>query len=326
MAVMKRRLTILIPLFNDWESLMILLPRLDVAIGSAAMCGSVFVIDDASTLALPDNLRECSFRNLSCVNVVHLRSNIGHQRALAVGLALPECVIPGVDAVVVMDGDGEDNPEHVPRLVAELMAHPRPHVVFAARARRLERPTFQIMYYAFQITHKILTGIAVRVGNFSALDPSAAGRLLAVPDLWNHYAAAVFRSRIPFSTVPLARDKRYRGQSHMEYSHLVAHGLSAIAVFSDVVGARLIMATATLMAALLVLLVGVLIIRLYTDIAVPGWATMSGGLLMMLFMQAFLALLILMFIVLGNRSRNMFIPLRDAGNFVESVETVCLNR
>ena len=115
---------------------------------------------------------------------------MGHQRALAVGLARLKCMGSEGDAVVIMDGDGEDRPEHVPTLVAELMKHPTPHVVFAARTRRSEAPAFRFMYQVFRIAHKLLTGIAVRVGNFSAPHPAAAGRLLSTPDLWNHYTAA----------------------------------------------------------------------------------------------------------------------------------------
>src|SRR4051794_25209430 len=108
-----RKVSILIPLFNDWESLAILLPRLDSAIGSVRMCGGIFVIDDASTIALPDSLRNETYKSLSSVAVVHLRCNIGHQRAIAVGLA-HLAASASADAIVIMDGDGEDNPEHVP--------------------------------------------------------------------------------------------------------------------------------------------------------------------------------------------------------------------
>jgi glycosyltransferase involved in cell wall biosynthesis len=317
-----RNVAILIPLFNDWESLMILLPQLDSAVEAASMRGNVFVVDDGSTVALPDGLRNQRYRRLTCVTIVRLRCNIGHQRAIAVGLARPELYAPGLDAVVIMDGDGEDSPADIPRLISELMKSPALSVVFAARTRRLEAPAFRFMYHVFRIAHKLLTGIAVRVGNFSALRPSAANRLLLSPHLWNHYAAAVFRSRIPFSTVRLARGRRYKGHSHMDYSSLVAHGLSAIAVFSDVVGARLIMATAALIVVLSTLLLAVLIIRFYTSLAIPGWATSAGGLLVVLVAQAFLLLLIVMFIVLGNRSRIMFLPLRDSGIYVESIESL----
>jgi hypothetical protein len=109
----------------------------------------------------------------------------------------------------------------------------------------------------------------------------------------------------------------------MDYSNLVAHGLSAVAVFSDVVGARLIIATAVLIVLLLILLVAVVVARLYTHLAIPGWPTLAAVLLVLLLAQTFLALLILMFIILGNRSRNMFLPLRDAEIYVESVESLC---
>ena len=89
----------------------------------------------------------------------------------------------------------------------------------------------------------MLTGERVRVGNFSAIPPSLLPRLVAVSELWNHYAAAVFKSRIPYITIPTARGVRYAGQSTMNYVALVTHGLSAMAAFGDRIGVRLLMAT-----------------------------------------------------------------------------------
>jgi hypothetical protein len=101
-ACVGRKVSILIPVFNDWESITILLPELDSAIGSAAMSGSVFLIDDASTMALPDGLREPGYKNSSCITIIHLRCNMGYQRTRAVGLARLKCMGSERDAIVIM--------------------------------------------------------------------------------------------------------------------------------------------------------------------------------------------------------------------------------
>jgi hypothetical protein len=175
------------------------------------------------------------------------------------------------------------------------------------------------MYQIYRLVHWLLTGVGVRVGNFSALTPAAAQALCLHPDTWNHFAASVFRSRIPFSTVPIARGERYAGASHMRYSGLVAHGLSAIAVFSEIVGARLIVVFSAMVGLAIFLLAAVVGVKLFTPLGIPGWATTAAGLLILFAMQAVLSLLILVLVVLGDRSQAKVIPLRDAGVFIESV-------
>jgi glycosyltransferase involved in cell wall biosynthesis len=314
---------ILIPVFNDWASLARLLQEIDAALAMANMQGSVMIIDDGSTLAPTDEVRHQSYRNLRAVELLRLRCNLGHQRAIAVGMAHFTKSRLSADAVVVMDGDGEDRPEDIPRLFAELSkSGDQGHcdVVFAARAKRFESPIFRLMYSLYRAVHWSLTGISVRVGNFSALRPSALPRLLIAPDAWNHYAASVFRSRLPFSTVPLPRGRRYFGESHMAYSSLVAHGLSAIAVYGEIVGARLIMLLSGVVVLAVVLLAAAVFVRLLTNMAIPGWATNTAGLLIIVTMQAILSLLVLALIVLGDRSHAKIIPWRDAELFVDSVE------
>jgi len=177
----------------------------------------------------------------------------------------------------------------------------------------------RLMYPVYRLVHWLLTGISVRWGNFSAISSSVLPGLLVCPDVWNHYAGAVVRSRIRFSTVPLPRGKRYLGESHMRYSDLVVHGLSAIAVSSEVMGARLIILSSGVLAILLVLFGVALFARLYTSYAFPGWAAIATGVLILFTMQGLLSILIFALTVLGRRSQAKIVPLRDAEPFVESV-------
>jgi hypothetical protein len=224
----------------------------------------------------------------------------------------------GAKAIVIMDGDGEDRPGDIPRLVAELSRQPC-DVVFAARTKRTEGYTFRLMYFVYRLVFWLLTGIEVRVGSFSALSCSALSRLVVSPDAWNHYAATILRSRMRFSTLPLPRGKRYLGESHMRYSTLVAHGLSAVAVFSEVVGARLVILFSGVLAILLLLFGIELFARLFTAYAIPGWAAITTGVLILFTMQGLLSILIFALNVLGRRSQAKIVPLRDAEPFIESV-------
>jgi polyisoprenyl-phosphate glycosyltransferase len=271
---------------------------------------------------MPETMRTRTYVHLHSLEVVRLLRNLGHQRAIAVGLTHLYKTRAALGAVVVMDGDGEDKPEDVPRLIEELARHGNNSVVFAARTKRQENLPFRLMYRLYRLAHWLLTGVSVRSGNFSALPPAVLSRLVVVSELWNHYAAAVFRSRVPFRILPIERGKRYCGKSQMSFPGLILHGLSAISVSSDVVGVRLLLVTSILMVVAAVLVGVVLGIRFMTPLAIPGWATSAVGLLVVVLFQSLLLILVLAFIVLTMRSHVNVIPLRDAPMFVGAVETL----
>jgi hypothetical protein len=127
-----------------------------------------------------------------------------------------------------------------------------------------------------------LTGISVRVGNFSILPRSYLGTLVVLAELWNHYAAAVFRSQLRFTMIPIPRGRRIAGTSRMNFVSLVTHGLSAVSVFADVVGVRLLIGSlaGSMIAAIGIVIV--VVIRLFTNQAIPGWAHTIGTLIIIL--------------------------------------------
>lgn len=311
-------LAILIPNFNDWESLRLLLPQLDRAVAGLGHQVSVLIVDDASTEPMPEAWPAQKFAALHAVEVLRLRSNQGHQRAIALGLYhIHE--FANVEAVVVMDGDGEDRPEDLPEL---LRAFSGSEVVFAARTRRMESLGFRLGYRAYRVIHRALTGVVVQVGNFSVLPRAALARLMAVPDLWNHYAASVYRARLPRKLVPLPRGQRLAGRSKMNFVSLLIHGLSAMSVFSDQVSARLLTAAAgfaVLAAALMGVTAGV---RWFTDLAIPGWATFTVGLLLILVVQSLSFATLFAFLIAARRSSLNFLLARDAPYFILGTTTV----
>jgi hypothetical protein len=136
-------------------------------------------------------------------------------------------------------------------------------------------------------------------------------------ELWNHYAAAVFRSKLPFEMTPIPRGTRIAGSSKMNFAALLSHGLSAISVFGDIVGVRLLIGSLAsfLMAGLGIVLV--LCIRFFTNAAIPGWATYTIGTLAVIMMQIITIATSFTFVVLSNRANLGFVPLRDYSLFVE---------
>jgi glycosyltransferase involved in cell wall biosynthesis len=307
---------ILVPIYNDWDSADLLLRDLDTVCRHAGLSPEVLFVDDGSTVPIPSSLSSASLAAIRRIDILQLRRNLGHQRAIAVGLAFVHSSRP-CDVVVVMDGDGEDKPSDIPRLLDRLYGEQQATVVFAERTRRSESLVFRIFYRFYRILHKLLTGVAVRVGNFSALPYAVLDTLVVVSELWNHYAAAVFKARLPYTTVPTERGSRFSGRSRMDFASLVVHGLSALSVYGDVLGVRLLVVATALVLSLALGILLAIVIRLATTLAIPGWATYTTGILLLMLLQIMIIAVLFVFTILSARASLSFLPIRDHHFFVK---------
>jgi glycosyltransferase involved in cell wall biosynthesis len=317
------RVLVVMPLRDDWTSAAELIQRIDKFVSSVAYRIEILLVDDGSIQEFERSIFSSSLSAVRSIRILRLRRNVGHQRAIAIGLMHTNESI-GCDAVVVMDADGEDTPEGVVQLLDAYARKGGNTAIFGERSRRLESLFFQAFYVFYKILHRGLTGVSVRVGNFSILPSKYLSALGVMSELWNHYAAAVFRSKLPFITIPIPRGHRITGTSQMNFVALVSHGLSAISVFGDIVGVRLLIAS--LIGALLAGLgiFAVVIVRFSTDWAIPGWATYATGLLAVILIQFITVATSFTFILLSNRASFGFLPLRDYAAFIaETVDLYC---
>jgi hypothetical protein len=314
---MSERLLILIPVFNEWDLLGTLLARIESALAAAQLSADVVLLDDGSTQ--PPGLREPvpPLAAVRSASVLRLARNLGHQRAISIGLAWASDERPG-RTVVIMDGDGEDNPADIPKLLERYEASGPTQIVFAARARRMESWLFQVCYRLYQFGHLLLTGHRVRVGNFSVVPPAAVQQLAVISETWNHYAAAVINSRIAYDMVPTYRDRRIGGRSRMNFTALVVHGLSALSIFSHIIGVRLLIASGLLMAAAIA---GLLAAALYGSggSAPSGWLIGLFAWLLATVLQSTILGAAFVLLVLSGRQGTSFIPKRDYHYFVASL-------
>jgi polyisoprenyl-phosphate glycosyltransferase len=315
---------IIMPAYNDWESAAQLLQSLDSTFARNGLEVRVLIVDDGSTIGLPRDLASGPFKSLSGIEILHLQRNLGHQRAICVGLCHAEANIPCRE-IVVMDSDGEDAPEDIVRLLQKCKEEGGTKIVFAERSQRSEGMTFRIFYQLYRVLHRFLVGEPIRVGNFSVIPFSRVQSLVTVPELWSHYAAAVFVSRQPYTTIPTKRARRIAGGSTMNFVSLVVHGLTALSVFSDRIGVRMLAFVIPLQGLVFLGLLGVLGVRLFTNIAIPGWATYSAGLLLILLGQLFMLTFLFCFIILAGRSRSTVIPKRDYVYSIGKVEEIGLH-
>jgi polyisoprenyl-phosphate glycosyltransferase len=314
--IRNNKLIILMPVYNDWGALSLLLPLLDQQLKNAGHKVEILLVDDGSTTnPLKDFAKP--FDAIITIDVLSLKRNLGHQRAIAVGLSYIEANQPGA-SVIIMDSDGEDDPKDVPRLIRACAANSGEKIVFAARTKRSEGAAFTFFYHLYRFIHFLLIGIRVRVGNFSIVPPHALKRLVAVSELWNHYAAAVHKAKLPMELIPSERSRRLEGSPRMDMVSLVVHGLSAMAVFGDRIGVRLLIIVSIGMSLTVAALAIVVGIRLATDFAIPGWATYAAGLLFVMLIQMLLVILVFVFVILAARNAANVLSTNDHVQFIGS--------
>jgi glycosyltransferase involved in cell wall biosynthesis len=314
------KLVILMPVYNDWEAVGQLLSRLDEVLYRNKLEAQVLLVNDASPEPPPADLCLASYAAVERVEVLSLRRNVGNQRAIALGVAHVQ-EQGGCEALLIMDGDGEDDPRDVPRLLEAMHENDDRSIVFAARKKRSESWSFRVCYHLYRLVHLLLTGIPVRVGNFSAVPAAYLKRLVLLSEMWNHYAAAVFKSRIPYRTVPTHRAPRLAGRSRMNFVGLVAHGLGGISVFGETVGVRLLLATGLFMA-LSVLALLTLLGMVLAGLTVPAWTYQVIGVLTLMLAQCLVLGVVFVLVILGGRSTTGFLPVRDYGYFVDECQTL----
>ncbi len=215
--------------------------------------------------------------------VIKLRRNVGHQRAIAIGLSYVAEHFDDNVIVISMDSDGEDTPESITELVGGLSS-PDVDVVVATRKSRVESLKFKSFYIVYKLLFSLLSGRKISFGNFMAAKMPAVRRLSSMQELWTHVAAAVLGSKLRVQTCALDRGARYAGRSKMNFVGLALHGFRALMVFAEDVLVRVGIAC-TLVAGLSVV-GGVVALLLKTmGFATPGWFSLAFGILLLVFLQ-----------------------------------------
>lgn len=309
---MSRLLRIVMPVYNDWASAGELIRHLDRELTGRNWRVQVIAVDDGSIAGAPDAL--LGLRSIEQVEVVELETNLGHQRAIATGMVHAYNSGP-FDHLAIMDSDGEDTPEALASLL-DLATTEQQTAIVAQRKERSEGFAFRLFYQLYVRLFQLLTGKRINFGNFMVLPHAHVRRLVHIPNIWNNMAATLVHSRLPVHYVPTVRGKRYAGQSSMGFVGLVLHGLGAISVFAETVFVRMLIASLTVLGAAAVGAVVVVLLRFFTDTAIPGWATNVMGFLVTIGLQAAMVPVLLAFIVLGNRSSIQVLPIDMAPRFI----------
>ena len=274
----RQSLVVLTPYYEDREAIRRLFTDLHHEFGKQV---HLVVIDDGSVHEPLDP--HWLLQSQLSGEVVYLKRNLGHQRAIAVGINYVAQHHPD-QIVVVMDSDGEDRPASIQELLTQLEVSPQRDVVVATRKSRVESWRFQFFYFWYKFFFELATGRHINFGNFMALRPAAVARLAAMQELWIHFAGTVLLSKLRISQCPIARGARYAGKSKMNFVGLVLHGFKGLMVFAEDVFVRVGIFCAVI-AVISLLLMPIPLVLKFMGMATPGWSSVLIGVFLLIFIQ-----------------------------------------
>lgn len=301
----EKKIYCLTPVYNDWASCTILLERI-AQLGrehAGTYSFSVVIVNDGSALSADDD----AFAQDN-VKVLNLKMNVGHQRAIAIGIQYLHNTYRDADYVVILDSDGEDRPEDIP-LLLERSASSR-KIIFAKRKKRQDSVLFKIGYFFYKRLFRLLTGQHISFGNFSVIPGRLLKKVALQPNIWNHYSGAIVQSKIPYDTVELDKGKRYEGQSKMNFTSLILHGLSSIAIYFDQLSVRLLIFSLYGIGACVLAVLYILYEKLFTDRSIAGWASSLILIISGIIIQLFSVTLVVLLLQLSSR-KNITAPRAD---------------
>ena len=222
-----KKIKIIIPIYNDWQSVFKLLENIDNEISNLNSEFSVIVINDASNEKRAEN--HLNFQNIRTVKVINMKENKGHARCIAAGLK-HIFEKEEFDYVITMDGDGEDRPEEIKQLVDNLNYTPDKPIV-GERIKRSEGIFFKFCYFVHKVITFTFAGEIVKYGNYTCLPKSIVEKLVNEKATWSSFSGSLAKVSKNRAIIPSERGNRYFGPSKMSFKNLIIHSLSIISVF-----------------------------------------------------------------------------------------------
>ena len=227
-----KKIKILIPVYNDWQSAFKLLENIDHELqawddGVAHI--SVVIVNDASTEERP--VSNSIFNNLKSIQVINMKENKGHARCNAAGLKYI-AENGDFDLVIPMDGDGEDRPEEIGPLLCKGYEDSE-KVITANRVKRSEGFIFKFCYLFHKYLTFIFTGQMIKFGNYTCLPKNVVNKMINDAATWSSFSGSLAKTvkDEDRTSISSTRGTRYFGPSKMSFVNLLKHSLSIIAVF-----------------------------------------------------------------------------------------------
>ena len=226
-----KKYIILVPIYNDRESLKTLIENINQEVNGINIEISILVINDASSQQIVDNYPNTE--NINSIEIINMKQNKGHARCIASGLKYIY-EKKEFDYVIPMDGDGEDRPIEIKNFI-QLSEQAGDRSIVGERVKRSEGLFFKLCYQFHKYLTLAFTGQSIRFGNFTCLSKKTIKKMLTEKATWSSFSGSLKKVEKDLITTPSIRGSRYFGPSQMSFFNLLKHSLSIISVFRKTV-------------------------------------------------------------------------------------------
>lgn len=271
------RISIVVPVYNEAGILPELVRRIAIVISQLPEFEwELLCVDDGSTDNSAAVLESMAQQN-SWLRVLLLSRNFGHQTAITAGIDHASG-----DAVILMDGDLQDPPEVIPRLLERWQQGF--DVVTARRQRRNGESAFKLATaFLFYRTLRLLsdTSIPVDTGDFRLMSRKVVDALKSMPERSRFLRGMVSWAGFKHTEVEYERSERMSGETKYTFVKMLRLATNGILSFSRV-PLQLILGLGLLFSA--VSFIGILAVLYETLVlhtTVRGWSSLMSAILFM---------------------------------------------
>ena len=224
---MKAKFIILTPVYNDWKNLNNLLSKINkLFINKVKQKFDLIIVDDSSEEKII--FRKQSFQSIKNLRILKNYDNLGSQRSIAIGLRYIKKMYRNNYQLIVIDSDGQDNPDGILKLIKKF--NKTNSCVVAKRGQRRESLWFKTCYEIYCLLIFILSFKKIRFGNFSILRFEDVNNILRDNNLWGAFPPTLSLNLKKISFITIDREKRYSGNSKMNFFGLFYHAMRVFSV------------------------------------------------------------------------------------------------
>ena len=226
--MMKEKIIILTPVYNDWKNLAKLLSKTNKIFKKQLKTKfELVIVNDCSEEKY--NFKKYKFSMVKKITILSLFKNVGSQRAIAIGIKYLSIYYKKKFKTIIMDSDGQDNPKIISKMLSASNTNSKFSIVID-RNQRKDPIWFKIFYELYCFLIKIFCAKKIRFGNFSLLSNEHLKKMSTKSDLWSAYPPTVSKNIKKLTYLTADREKRFGGKSKMSFFKLILHALKVFTV------------------------------------------------------------------------------------------------
>ena len=246
---------VVLPGLNEAENLVVLIPEILSVIDREKLTAHVLVIDDGSVDGTVSALKPIVAQDPR-VSVTRLNTNVGKASALRTGFKT--ALTNDASVIIMMDADGQDDPEEIPRFLAAIEAGS--DLVTGARTVRRDRFIKRITSRIYNSATRIVSQVPLTDNNSGFKAMTAAAARTVVPMLYGEFhrylTVIAYRKGLNVTELPVNHRPRLHGKTKygpsrfwrgfvdlisvrflLDYERRPSHFFAGVGIITSLVGA-----------------------------------------------------------------------------------------